>query len=381
MIRMDPQDRLPYETPRNVPLLGVIILLVIAIGCGGFYYWYAFYQKSNYSEVYHQLGISQLPSILELQPKVRTLLDQLSHEPCYRDAIIGFANLLLDAGYPRDADTALANFSRRCGESDDILYRRYKALDQASDFSTAVHIADILVNSNPADAQVRYWRGNAYENLKDFSHALVDYINSIQLLGEPDRVAISNFYDVSRMYAALNRYCDAITPIETFISFDPANRRTTQSTKLIAEYVERGSCDARYANGSARVSRLAFPGMTGLNTLAVVVNGTPGNFLLDTGATYVAVTADFASKAGLKLEAGTQLAIKTVGGSAFADLGYASTISVGKAQAQGVPVAVIRGSPDPFGARLDGLLGMSFLARFTVNVSQNAVELTAIPLR
>ena len=378
---MDPRDRLAYETPRNVPLLAATILLVIAVGCVGFYYWYAFYQKSSYSEVYHQLGISQLPSALELQPKVRGLLDQLSHEPCYRNAVSGLADLLLDAGYPRDANTALANFSRRCGELDELLYRRYKALDQASDFSAAVQIADILVKSNPADAQVRYWRGNAYENLKDFSHALADYINSIQLLGEPDRVAINNFYDVSRMYAALNRYCDAITPIETFISFDPANRRTTQSTKLIAEYVEKGSCDARYASGSTRVSRLAFPGMTGLNTLAVVVNGIPGNFLLDTGATYVAVTSDFASKAKLKLEAGTQLAIKTVGGSGFADLGYASTISVGKAQAQGVPVAVIRGSSDPFGARLDGLLGMSFLARFAVNVSQNAIELTAISLR
>jgi hypothetical protein len=44
-------------------------------------------------------------------------------------------------------------------------------------------------------------------------------------------------------------------------------------------------------------------------------------------------------------------------------------------------VAVIRGAADPFGAKLDGLLGMSFLARFTVNVSQNSIELTAIPLR
>ena len=112
------------------------------------------------------------------------------------------ADVLLENGYPRDADTALVNFAQRCGESDEILYRRYKALDQASDFSAAVRIADTLVKSNPADAQVRYWRGNAYEKLKDFSHAFADYINTIQLLGEPNRVAIDNFYDVSRMYAA-----------------------------------------------------------------------------------------------------------------------------------------------------------------------------------
>jgi clan AA aspartic protease (TIGR02281 family) len=126
---------------------------------------------------------------------------------------------------------------------------------------------------------------------------------------------------------------------------------------------------------------MAFSGATGPNTLVVLVNGVSGNFVLDTGATYVAVTPDFASRAKLKLEARNQLAIKTVGGSALADLGYASTISVGKAQAQGVPVAVIQGASDPFGARLDGLLGMSFLARFSVSVSQSTIELTAIPLR
>jgi tetratricopeptide (TPR) repeat protein len=160
--------------------------------------------------VYQQLGISDMPLALEAQPGVQTSLDQLSHEPCYRNAIVDLADALLDGGYPRDADTSLTNFAQRCGASDEILYRRYKALFRASDFPGAARIAGDLVNSNPANAQVRYWRGNAYEQLGNFSNALTDYINSIQLLGEPASVDIDNFYDVSRMYAALKRYCDAI---------------------------------------------------------------------------------------------------------------------------------------------------------------------------
>jgi predicted aspartyl protease len=70
-----------------------------------------------------------------------------------------------------------------------------------------------------------------------------------------------------------------------------------------------------------------------------------------------------------------------VGGIASADLGYARTVSVGKAVAQGVAVAVVRGAADPFGRQLDGLLGMSFLARFRVSLSQNTIELAAIPLQ
>jgi aspartyl protease family protein len=64
-----------------------------------------------------------------------------------------------------------------------------------------------------------------------------------------------------------------------------------------------------------------------------------------------------------------------------ADLSYASIVSVGKAEAQGVPVAVISGTAGPFGPRTDGLLGMSFLARFKLNISGDAIELVATTLR
>jgi aspartyl protease family protein len=82
----------------------------------------------------------------------------------------------------------------------------------------------------------------------------------------------------------------------------------------------------------------------------------------------------------MHIESAGLLPMKTAGGTALADLGYASTISVGNAEAEGVAVAVIRGN-DPFGGHLDGLLGMSFLARFNLRLSQDGIELTAIPLR
>jgi predicted aspartyl protease len=73
--------------------------------------------------------------------------------------------------------------------------------------------------------------------------------------------------------------------------------------------------------------------------------------------------------------------LKTVGGASVADVGYATSINVGGAVARGVVVAVLRGTANPLGGRLDGLLGMSFLSRFKVNLSQNGVYLTPIPLR
>jgi aspartyl protease family protein len=103
--------------------------------------------------------------------------------------------------------------------------------------------------------------------------------------------------------------------------------------------------------------------------------------ILDTGASFVSITSQFAFKARVATEPGNQVIMKTVGGKALAGIGYANSVSVGKAEASGVVTAVFRDDSNPFGSRVDGLLGMSFLSRFRVNLSPRAIELTAIPLR
>jgi clan AA aspartic protease (TIGR02281 family) len=218
----------------------------------------------------------------------------------------------------------------------------------------------------------------AYDHLDDFSHALTDYLNTIQLADDPKGLVGDVFFKTSRMYAELGRYCDAITPMETYISLDPADRRTPQTTKIIADYADKGNCDTGYASGAARI---AIPGQANVHFLRVFVNSAGGNFILDTGATFVAVTSQFASKARIDTEPGNQVIMKTVGGTALADIGYAAKIAVGKAEASGVVVAVNRDSAKPFGDRVDGLLGMSFLARFQLNISPTAIDISSIPIR
>jgi predicted aspartyl protease len=70
-----------------------------------------------------------------------------------------------------------------------------------------------------------------------------------------------------------------------------------------------------------------------------------------------------------------------VSGKVLAGIGYANSVSIGKAETSGVVTAVFRDDSNPFGNRVDGLLGMSFLSRFKINLSPTAIELTAIPLR
>jgi tetratricopeptide (TPR) repeat protein len=374
----------------------VIVIVLVFVLVGGFGYWYYASQKLNhiakdaprqipsnfktpapeFEAVYAQLGIQPLPSTVERQEQVEARLSQLNREPCYRDAVVNLARALLKNGYPRESATSLRSFVKRCGGVEEILPLAYDGLRRISDFSGALEVAKQLVDAAPASATFRYWRALAYAETGNAELALPDYMNSMELFSNPKNESGHFFYEWSRIYTALGRYCDAITPIEMYVSLDPIHRRTPQTTKVISEYAEKGNCDTRYAVGSARV---AFARTADVRTLTVLLNGVAGNLIFDTGASFVAITSGFASRAKVAIEPGSQLTAKTVGGVAFAEVGYADSIRVGKAEALGVTVAVHR--DNPFGNRVDGLLGMSFLSRFHVTLSPTGIELTAIPLR
>jgi clan AA aspartic protease (TIGR02281 family) len=381
----------------------LLFAIVLAVG-GGAFYWYhtpngelerplapspveaarplesppVSHVGSEFERVYNQLGIQPLPSNVERREQIQSRLDQLNREACYTDAIVGLGRALLAAGYPREAANSLRSFVKRCGSAPEVLPVAYSALERINDFSGALEVANELVEALPANATFRYWRALAYDRTGQFSLAVVDYMNTVQLFDDQKIIFGDVFYKWSRTYAALGRYCDAITPIEMYISLDPVNRRTSQTVKIISDYAEQGSCNNRYTTGTARVS---FAGKSNVRTLTVVVNGVAGNLILDTGATFVSITSQFARKAKVATESGNQVILKTVGGKALADVGYAKSVSVGKAEALGVATAVLRDDSNPFGNRIDGLLGMSFLSRFNVKLSPAAIELTAIPLR
>ena len=379
--------------------VALLVITILIASAGGALFWYYTSRESDFSHAkhlprespskptaspsdfeatYNELGIQRLPSSIEGQQRISSRLAQLHREPCYTDAIIGLGRALLDAGYPREAATSLRNFVKRCGRAPEVLPLAFTALDRINDFSGALEVANELVEAVPANGSFRYWRALAYDRAGKFSQAMVDYMNAIQLAGDSKHVPGDVFYKWAQSYAALGRYCDAISPIEMYISLDPAKRRTPQTTKIISDYAERGDCDKRYATGTARVP---FAVGLGVRRLSVVINNVAGTLILDTGATFVSITSRFAVKARIATESDNQVIMKTVGGKALADIGYANSISVGKAAAFGVATAVMRDDGDPFGNGVDGLLGMSFLSRFNVRLSATEVEMTATPLR
>jgi clan AA aspartic protease (TIGR02281 family) len=358
----------PYEEKSHFAVAALGVAVVIAVGVGA-YYFYVQSSGKQYKAVLEQLDASSLPENFERYPEAQHRLDQLRREPCDREAILPLAELMTQAGYPREGARSLIKFGERCGQSVEFLRPAYALLVRLGDFIGAASVAGEMIKIDQANPRYRFWRGQAYESQKNYKAALSDYVSTLQLFPNLSNVGQSQFYYVSRMYVAIGRPCDAITPLEMYLSFDAAKRETAQISKLISEYATQGNCRANHAAGSDKI--LLPPD----NIIDVVVNGARGRMVLDTGATMVAITPSFAARAKIVPDEQNMLTVGVVGGAIQAAPGNASLLQVGKTRAANVPVAVSVGRDQAYGPGVDGLLGMTFLARFVLTISHGTLEL------
>jgi clan AA aspartic protease (TIGR02281 family) len=105
--------------------------------------------------------------------------------------------------------------------------------------------------------------------------------------------------------------------------------------------------------------------------VAARVNGEPvGVFILDTGASYTSVSTTVANRLGIATSGNSTVRLATASGVIQAPLAVLDEVDVGGAVARHVPVVVhdLPGMP----SNVAGLLGMSFLERFRVNLDINS---------
>jgi clan AA aspartic protease (TIGR02281 family) len=101
------------------------------------------------------------------------------------------------------------------------------------------------------------------------------------------------------------------------------------------------------------------------------VNGeSVGMFILDTGASYTSVSTTVANRLGISTSGGAVVRLATASGVIQAPLAVLDEIDVGGAVARHVPVVVhdLPGMP----SHVAGLLGMTFLERFRVNLDMGS---------
>jgi len=169
------------------------------------------------------------------------------------------------------------------------------------------------------------------------------------------------------VYEKLGKPCEAIFPIEQFLRYHPdvVDRERVQQ-RLMRLYGEP-ACATLAGEGRA-VVRFR-PGDPAITT-TVKVGGVRGTFIVDTGASLTVISGVLASRLGLAPS--KSIVVHTASGVANARLAMVDSMEVQGVRARHVPVAVLDSLP----AGADGLLGLSFLARFSLQMETQAGKLT-----
>ena len=343
---------------------------VILIGLGTFFGVAAkAHADSEFTALYKRLRIAPLPTKLESQPDINRGLSLLSREPCDKRAIFSVGEGLLKSGNDRMAADSYLGFAATCPNGEGEKYRAAGILFQIADYGQVIGIMTDLIAVRPESGTYRYLRARSLIGAKRYDKALTDYANTIELQHDQRQIGEWVFIEMSAAYAALKQYCLAITPIQTWVAIDPSNRDTPKARKLILDYSRQGNCHLRYAVGSDTFPR----GADNTIQVRVNVNNSPGTFILDTGASFVTVTSNFALRS--KVDVSQQsVQTQTANGVMESLLGKAASVRVGRAEATDVAVLVQDRS---LGRGVDGLLGMSFLSRFDLSIEKREWKLSA----
>jgi aspartyl protease family protein len=325
----------------------------------------------EFKEVYARLGV-EIPEKAARDPSAWLRLEELKREPCDQRSVRQLADSLDNRGYRRVAADALFNFVKDCGAPTSALHKSIDLLLRLSAYDRAVVVADYFVRVAPNDTNARYLRGLAMVGLGANGYAIADFANAIELYDSDRKTINSNvFFKMAEAYAAEKRFCEASTPIEMWVRLDPLSRDTPRTQKIIGDYEEKGQCRATEKPVVER-----FPMRGGARTVQVTaeINGVKGRFLLDTGASYLSLSSAFAKKSHVERPERADIKLQTANGPSMGVLTKVDRVKLGRLESKSVP-AVIHVREDALGPAIDGLLGVSFLSRFDIQIVSGNFEL------
>jgi len=317
----------------------------------------------------------ELPTNLIANEPVRSPLDALSREPCDQKAIDELGAALEKVGRRREAATVHISFSATCpGHYAPSLRTAVNILLGLSDYPGAAAVASHLITLEPFNDNGYYLRALANDRGGLFKQAIDDYVTAIELFGNKEHISSVAYLGMARDYEKLGQFCDAVLPIETWVALNPARNDTSQTRAIIADYTAKGRCQPGPAGGE-EVFKVGRP--SSLVKLPVSINGVLGNLVLDTGATFVSLTATFAQKAKVQIDQDSMVRIHTANGIGDGKQGRAATVQLRSLAAKDVPIVVQSDAKAAYGDGVDGLLGMSFLSHFKVSIDTQAVRISS----
>ena len=319
----------------------------------------------DFRKVYASLAIDDIPA-RDFDTTINDGLLKLEDQPCNRHAMVEVGKALVKKKQIALAAQAYLGFTQSCHQNEYTEREAGRLVFSIGDYQNARALFSDLVDRFPQYDNDWYYKGQREAALGQRSAALESYASTIALTNNQAALREAVFTEMAALYAAEDRFCEAMAPIEAYVAIAPQQRDTPRTRQLIDGYSRRGRC-ASYASVSD-----TFPIFgSGVIRLRASIDGVVGTFLIDTGASFVAVTEAFAVKAGLKTDETHVGNAVTANGEARVRLSRAATIRLGRVQAADIAVVVLGKSL----GTADGLLGRSFLSRFDMTIAGDHLSL------
>ena len=353
-----------YGAPKE--RVGVVFLILVLLAAAG-YFLYNFYIGTKYSV--------PIDVAMRLDAKTQEIAKRLKNEPCNRSLAIKFVSSLTYKNEYSTVVSFIESTEKQCGKNDELLLAKFLAQKGNSNFNDALITANQIIENSPWSAQMFIWRGKVKKELNDFDGAFSDYRRGIYLVHDQSRVLFSAFYDYAKMAAKIGNKCEAASILRDYIVLDYKDRNNTELRNRIQDWQEEGKCKTLFGTGSVRI-----PYKTSYSSIIapLKINGTVGNFIVDTGASNTALTKEFAEKAGIDTSPKDRITVQTANGKTWMLGGRAKSISVEEAKAQDVPLFIQTEKHSGFGMNIDGLLGLSFLGNFKFTVEKGYIKLESL---
>lgn len=378
-IKIDESERIASRKKGSGRFIKISGLITVLLGIAASSYIIYEYRNLIYRQitgifldqdsVLADIGISDVRDITREQYEYAI---RIAQQKCDWNSNYKLADSLARNGYRKQAASLLIKYDEDCSPSNVAVRAASTLFLDSGDYESALSYIDKYITYTREDPNGHYQKGIILFSMKRFTDAIPSFYTAINLFKDVSRIDWSVFKRLSESYRMSGDICEAITPIQTWMSASLESSSNLQAIHLVSDLRKEGGCLTSYASGEG-----IFPANTGSGVIIadVKVNSTKGRFVVDTGAAMVALSEDFAQRAKLDYRNGEEIITSTANGLGKARYVSLEQVGIGNVSADKVAAAVLE--KGALGSDIDGLLGRSFLSRFNVSFEGNTWRLAA----
>lgn len=293
--------------------------------------------------------------------RVNKLARRLERDPCDRVKMLKFAELLLEAGDLERCVQRSRRFFKDCGDFPRLLWVTYAAHKRRGDTQAALADVGKLIEQWPYDKDFRWWRGEVYEQMRDWNRALSDYRQALGL--QPKLRSIP--FDLARVAKRSSSPCEAIFALEQFVYHHADYQEDPNLLGRLEDLYRAPACAGMAGVGRAQLP----PDPEGAGVVQVTIDDRAAELVLDLDTPYTLIGQDLADSLGLP--AGEPFVAWDGQRVRNGRLVVLNQVALGEARARKVAAVVVKqaalAGQDGAVIGIQGVLGLTFLSRFALS--------------